>query len=209
MVAAAVEDGEDEGAARVVGADRAAAREGYSSRCTGAEVGRHHVRGLEGRHGVRSAAITAARCAAGISDSVAASRLPETFSTASSEHGPFWTRNITQCGNDNSCIGGMRVNTSRAFWESTEFQDPPRAAGDPLFNPTPPGGITYNTRPFVEWCYRIYLRRVGDESGVNFWTNGLNNCINANPNNWYHCYNNTISAFLSSGEYRNRFYTPS
>jgi Domain of unknown function (DUF1929) len=121
----------------------------------------------------------------------------------------FWTRNITQCGNNQSCIGGMRTNTSRAFWESTEFQNPLRASGDPLFNPTPPNGLPYNTQEFVKWCYRIYLRREADAGGLNFWTNGLNNCIANNPNNTSQCYNNTISAFLAAGDYRNRFYKPS
>lgn len=121
----------------------------------------------------------------------------------------FWTRNITQCGNNQSCIGGMRTNTSRAFWESGEFQNPLRAAGDPLFNPTPPNGLPYNTQEFVKWCYRIYLRREADAGGLSFWTNGLNNCIANNPNNTSQCYNNTISAFLAAGDYRNRFYKPS
>jgi hypothetical protein len=120
----------------------------------------------------------------------------------------FWTNNITTCGNTASCYGQKRLNVARAFWESTEFQNPLRASGDPLFNPTPPGGIEYNTQEFVKKCYRIYLRIEGDASGVNFWTNGLNNCIAQNPSNTSQCYNNTINAFLVSGDYRNRFSKP-
>jgi hypothetical protein len=120
----------------------------------------------------------------------------------------FWTNNITTCGNTASCYGQKRLNVSRAFWESGEFQDPLRASGDPLFNPTPPNGIEYNTDEFVRKCYRIYLRKEGDEGGVTFWRNGLNNCIAQNPSNTFQCYNNTINAFLVAGDYRNRFSKP-
>ncbi|HEX5734721.1 MAG TPA: galactose oxidase-like domain-containing protein [Blastocatellia bacterium] len=120
----------------------------------------------------------------------------------------FWTGTITECGNNPSCKGGKRTNVSRAFWESTEFQTPLRNANDPLFFPTPPNGLPYNTNEFVKKCYRIYLRREGDPGGVNFWTNGLNSCIANNPGNPSGCYNNTISAFIASGDYRNRFHKP-
>jgi hypothetical protein len=120
----------------------------------------------------------------------------------------FWTNNITTCGNTASCYGQKRLNVTRAFWESGEFQNPLRANGDPLFNPTPPNGIEYNTLEFVKKCYRIYLRKEGDTGGVNFWTNGLNSCIAQNPSNTFQCYNNTINAFLVSGDYRNRFSMP-
>jgi len=120
----------------------------------------------------------------------------------------FWTNQITQCGNDQTCITNKRANVSRAFWESGEFQDRLKSQGDPLFNPTPPNGIEFNTQAFVSWCYRIYLARNPDSGGLNFWTNGLNNCINNNPGNTSPCYDNTIRAFLASGEYINRFYKP-
>ena len=120
----------------------------------------------------------------------------------------FWTGTITECGNNPTCRGGKRTNVSRAFWESGEFQNPLRANNDPLFFPTPPNGLPYNTDEFVRKCYRIYLRREGDAGGVNFWTNGLNSCIANNPGNPSGCYNNTISAFIASGDYRNRFNKP-
>jgi hypothetical protein len=120
----------------------------------------------------------------------------------------FWTGTITQCGNNSACKGGKRGNVSRAFWESGEFQTPLRNSNDPLFFPTPPNGLPYNTNEFVKKCYRIYLRREGDSSGVNFWTNGLNTCIANNPGNPSGCYDNTINAFISSGDYRNRFNKP-
>jgi hypothetical protein len=120
----------------------------------------------------------------------------------------FWTNQITQCGNDASCAAGRRLNVSRAFWESGEFQNPLRAANDPLFYPTPPNGLEYNNEEFVRKCYLIYLRRYGEPGGVGFWTNGLNSCTNANPSNTSQCYNNTINAFLLSGEYRDRFSKP-
>jgi hypothetical protein len=120
----------------------------------------------------------------------------------------FWTNQITQCGNDATCIDGKRVNVSRAFWESGEFQNPLRAANDPLFYPTPPAGEEYNRQPFIEKNYTLYLRRTGDPGGVGFWTNNLTSCINANPGNISGCYDNIIKAFIVSGEYKNRFYKP-
>lgn len=120
----------------------------------------------------------------------------------------FWTGQITQCGNDSACRNTKRVDVARAFWESGEFQNPLRNSNDPLFYPTPPNGLEYNTDEFVKKNYRIYLRREGDSSGVAFWTNSLNNCIASNPNNSYGCYNNTINAFITSGDYKNRFNKP-
>ncbi|HVG28205.1 MAG TPA: galactose oxidase-like domain-containing protein [Pyrinomonadaceae bacterium] len=120
----------------------------------------------------------------------------------------FWTNNITTCGNTATCYGQKRLNVARAFWESGEFQDPLRANNDPLFFPTPPGGIEYNTEEFVKKCYRIYLRKEGEAGGVAFWRNGLNSCIAQNPSNTSQCYNNTINAFLLAGDYRNRFSKP-
>jgi hypothetical protein len=35
----------------------------------------------------------------------------------------FWTGNITQCGSDAACIDRMRVETSKAFFLSIEFQE--------------------------------------------------------------------------------------
>ncbi|MBA2503718.1 MAG: hypothetical protein H0V27_12650 [Pyrinomonadaceae bacterium] len=35
----------------------------------------------------------------------------------------FWTKQVTDCGNDINCIDRMRVNTSQSFFMSTEFQE--------------------------------------------------------------------------------------
>ena len=104
----------------------------------------------------------------------------------------FWAGQITQCGSDQTCIDNQRVNVSRAFWESSEFQQQPRASGLP--NPNPPP--QYVNREFVRMCYVIYLQRHPDQAGWDFWTNNLNG------NNDY---NNMIRAFLTSFEYRARF----
>ena len=119
----------------------------------------------------------------------------------------FWTNQITQCGTDPNCISSQRLNVSRAFWESSEFQKPLIEANDPLFYPPPPPGEEYNRKPFIEKNYSIYLRRKGDSGGVAFWLNNLNNCI-ATTNNVSQCYNNIIQGFIVSGEYLNRFYKP-
>lgn len=120
----------------------------------------------------------------------------------------FWTGQITQCGNDPACRSTKRTDVARAFWESAEFQNPLRASNDPLFYPTPPNGLEYNTDEFVKKNYRLYLRREGDSGGVSFWTSNLNNCIAGNPGNSFGCYNNIITAFIVSGEYKNRFNKP-
>ena len=122
----------------------------------------------------------------------------------------FWTGQITQCGNDPACRNTKRVDVARAFWESAEFQNPLRNSNppDPLFYPTPPNGLEFNTDEFVKKNYRLYLRREADSGGLSFWTNNLNNCIANNPGNSFGCYNNIINAFISSGEYRNRFNKP-
>ncbi len=76
-----MEGREDEG---VVGADRAAARQtdGRGGPC--AEAGRHHVRGLEGRHAVRPTAVATARRAG---DNVAGAHMTGALTSASSDHG--------------------------------------------------------------------------------------------------------------------------
>lgn len=115
----------------------------------------------------------------------------------------FWTGQITQCGNDPVCIGNKRVDVARAFWESGEFQSQHQTDG--LL--TPGGPSEYNSTEFVRWNYRQYLRRQPDASGLSFWTNSLNSCLAPNPANGQ-CYNNTIKAFIISGEYKNRFNQP-
>lgn len=108
----------------------------------------------------------------------------------------FWTNNITgPCGtginDNNACTREWRIHTSRAFWV---HQFPA------LFNPQT-GGTTNNTE-FVRQCYRTYLRREPDASGLQHWVNDLNQY--GNPAS-YDGVNHMIDAFLVSGEYRRRF----
>jgi hypothetical protein len=112
-----------------------------------------------------------------------------------------WTNQITQCGSNQACIEQMRVQVSRGIWDSFEFQQQPRAAS--LRNPNPPP--QYNNREFVRLCYLIYLQRNPDQGGWDHWTNILNNCTASNPSNSSQCYNQVISGFINSGEYRARF----
>lgn len=119
----------------------------------------------------------------------------------------FWTGQITQCGSDLGCVAAFRIGVSRAFFESGEFRQQPRAANLP--NPNPPP--QYNNREFVRMCYVVYLQREPDQGGWDFWTNGLDNCTNdpnRNGNNGYQCYQDIINAFLVSIEYRARFGRP-
>ncbi|HLL76696.1 MAG TPA: M4 family metallopeptidase [Pyrinomonadaceae bacterium] len=109
----------------------------------------------------------------------------------------WWAGQIDQCGPDAACEDGMRVNVSRAFWDSGEFQSRPdvQASGLLTGNPSHP----YDNAQFVRWCYLNYLRREPDPWGWQFWLNGLNS---------HGDYNAIIRAFLLSGEYRQRFGTP-
>jgi hypothetical protein len=119
----------------------------------------------------------------------------------------FWTAQITQCGSDLGCVAAFRIGVSRAFFESGEFRQQPRAANLP--NPNPPP--QYDNREFVRMCYVVYLQRGPDLDGWNFWTDGLTNCTNdpnRNGNNGYQCYQDIINAFLVSTEYRLRFGRP-
>jgi len=83
---------------------------------------------------------------------------------------------------------------AKAFFYSGEFiqSDPDMAnpPGSPNFNPA-----VYN-RAFVRHCYDNFLRRAPDQGGWDHWTNVLN----GNGN-----YDAMITAFLVSGEYRDRF----
>jgi hypothetical protein len=130
----------------------------------------------------------------------------------------FWAGQIEQCTDPNfhpgeteaQCRARKRVDVSRAFWESTEFRQPSilnqfQRPGEPLLiNPFPPP--EYSNEEFVRICYRIYLQRDPEPDGLNFWTNGLNNCMNSEGE--YACYNHIIQAFLESIEYRARFGQP-
>lgn len=113
----------------------------------------------------------------------------------------FWTGNITgTCGtgfnDNNSCTHQKRIDVSRAFWV---------AAFPSLFTG---GGNQLTDNPtFVHKCYEVYLRRSVPDSdgGFQFWLSVLNSYGNpANQNG----INNLIDAFLSSGDYRQRFGQP-
>jgi len=113
----------------------------------------------------------------------------------------FWTGNITgTCGtgfNDNNgCTHQKRIDVSRAFWV---------AAFPSLF--TGGGNQLTDNAQFVHKCYEVYLRRSVPDSdpGFQFWLNDLNSYGNpANQNG----INHLIDAFLSSGDYRQRFGQP-
>ncbi|MGA9994808.1 MAG: S8 family peptidase [Pyrinomonadaceae bacterium] len=113
----------------------------------------------------------------------------------------FWTGNITgTCGtgfNDNNgCTHAKRIDVSRAFWV---------AAYPSLF--TGGGSGLTNNSQFVHLCYEVYLRRSVPDSdgGFQFWLNDLNGY--GNPANQAGI-NHIIDAFLSSGDYRQRFGQP-
>jgi len=106
----------------------------------------------------------------------------------------FWTGQITQCGVDAACEDGQRVNVSRAFWDSGEFQGRPDVQASGLL--TPGTGRPYDNRQFVRWCYKNYLQREPDQGGWDFWTWQLNS---------HGDYNAIIKAFIVSFDYRGRF----
>ncbi len=110
----------------------------------------------------------------------------------------FWTRNITQCGNDVGCRDVKRRDVSNAFWSSAHFRARADVIADGLVNP-PGSPTTYNNHQFIRYCYRIYLRREPDAGGWAFWENDLNSDND---------YKRIERAFLVSGEYRNRFHQP-
>ncbi|HEX8721851.1 MAG TPA: galactose oxidase-like domain-containing protein [Pyrinomonadaceae bacterium] len=110
----------------------------------------------------------------------------------------FWSRQITQCGNDAACRDAKRRDVSDAFWESGDFRARADVIADGLVNP--PGSATkYNNHQFIRYCYRIYLRREPDAGGWAFWENSLNQ-----DNDYKRLERN----FLVSPEYRDRFHKP-
>ena len=113
----------------------------------------------------------------------------------------FWTGNITgTCGtgvnDNNSCSHQKRIDVSRAFWV---------AAYPSLF--TNGGNNLTDNAAFLHKCYELYLRRSVSDSdgGFQFWLGELNN--DGNPAN-QNGINHLIDAFISSGEYRQRFGQP-
>lgn len=102
-----------------------------------------------------------------------------------------WTSKITQCGQDASCIASKRIEVSRGFWYSDEFQQLHPGLRNPL-------GIApdFNNAEFVRLCFVIYLRRDPDQATYDTSLAQLNSTND---------YNQIISAFINSDEYRSRF----
>ncbi len=103
----------------------------------------------------------------------------------------YWTNQITQCGSNAACIEGKRIDVSRAFWYADEFlQLHPGLRNAPGVTPD------FNNDEFVRLCYLIYLGRFPDQFTYNARLAQLNSTND---------YNQIISDFINSDEYRARF----
>jgi hypothetical protein len=110
-----------------------------------------------------------------------------------------------------ACYNTARVQMSRTMWDKAEFQAQSR-----VFDLNNPAFFShtyeiYNNDDFVRLDYLVYLQRAHDISGYVFWLGNLDSCVN-NSTSFYscpgcstQCYNDSINAFLSSSEYRDRF----
>lgn len=109
---------------------------------------------------------------------------------------------------DFACYNTARVHMSRTMWDKPEFRQQSRTFGLPLVDLT---YDLYDDYDFVSLDYWIYLQRAPDSSGHNFWFNNLTSCVNASTSFYScpycstQCYYDSINAFLSSTEYRQRF----
>ena len=110
-----------------------------------------------------------------------------------------------------ACYNTARVHMSRTMWDKAEFQAQARVLD--LVNPaffSYPNEI-YNNDDFVRLDYLVYLQRAHDISGFIFWLSNLDSCVNASTSKFScpgcstQCYYDSINAFLSSSEYRERF----
>jgi hypothetical protein len=113
-----------------------------------------------------------------------------------------WTGVITQCGADPACINTKRVEVSYNLMRSTEFW----ARTDVNLEGVPFGTTEYN-QEFIRLCYMVYLARCVDPSdgGYQFWLNILEE-RRQQRGNVEQDYKDMVNAFLSSTEYRDRFY---
>ena len=110
-----------------------------------------------------------------------------------------------------ACYNTERVHMSRTMWDKAEFQQQARVMqlNDP--NYFSHQFELYNNDDFVRLDYLVYLQRPHDISGFVFWLSNLDNCVNAAtsayscPGCSTQCYYDSINAFLSSSEYRDRF----
>jgi hypothetical protein len=112
-----------------------------------------------------------------------------------------------------ACYNTARVHMSRSMWDKPEFHSQQINPIGDLFNPfffSYPNEL-YNNDDFVRLDYRVYLRRNHDISGFTFWLSGLDNCVSNSTSTFNcpgcstQCYMDSINAFLSSTEYRDRF----
>lgn len=119
----------------------------------------------------------------------------------------FWTNQITaQCGTDADCIDRKRVDVSRAYWFSSEFQNR-QDVRDSNLVVAPGADHPFDNGQFVRWCYLNYLRREpgagpdnGSMGGYYFWLGELERDLANDPGQGG--YNHLIRAFLVSGEFR-------
>jgi hypothetical protein len=110
-----------------------------------------------------------------------------------------------------ACYNTARVHMSRSMWDKAEFQSQSRILDlvNPAFFAYP--NEIYNNDDFVRLDYLVYLQRAHDISGYIFWLGNLDSCVNASTSKFScpgcstQCYNDSINAFLSSSEYRDRF----
>ena len=110
-----------------------------------------------------------------------------------------------------ACYNTARVHMSRTMWDRSEFRSQQRVSTlmDGNFFTYP--FELYNNDDFVRLDYLVYLQRAHDISGFTFWLGNLDNCVSSStsafscPGCSTQCYYDSINAFLSSTEYRNRF----
>jgi len=110
-----------------------------------------------------------------------------------------------------ACYNTERVHMSRTMWDKAEFQSQSRVLD--LMNPAFFSHTyeLYNNDDFIRLDYLVYLQRAHDISGYVFWLSNLDSCVNNStsayscPGCSTQCYYDSINAFLSSSEYRDRF----
>jgi len=107
-----------------------------------------------------------------------------------------------------ACYNTARVHMSRTMWDKAEFRQQSRTFGLPLVDRQ---WDLYDDYDFVSLDYWIYLQRAPDNPGHAFWLGVLTSCVDNStsyftcPNCSTQCYYDSINAFLSSSEYRDRF----
>ena len=108
-----------------------------------------------------------------------------------------------------ACYNTARVHMSRTMWDKPEFRQQSRTFALGFVGEHP--NELYNSDDFVRLDYSVYLQRLWDTPGLTFWLGNLNSCLDAStsaftcPNCSTQCYYDSINAFLSSTEYRQRF----